>query len=385
MSATEDTILDAVGRVLARLGIHGTTIDAIAAEAGITKGGVLYYFSNKQELFQAIIEKVDRRIRDECDALYASLPAKRRCKARAAVLAMSRHFDRTSDDANIGLGLMGDPACRATIGSLRKLKFRTLSKETASKEGVATVLLILDGIWMNMFFESKAITPGLRDNTHKVILKFADACCYDPAFFAVRKTRGGTGPRPPTSSNAPREDDSCNVILDAVEQVLSRQGLINTTFDAVAKEACMSKGGVLHYFRSKREMLSALLRRFEKRFGKRRNEILDALPQGPGRFARAAFMAATESRRLARGFVPYRLDMLEDMDYRAMIGGMKDRLCMDMLGRSRRPENVLVAIYMMDGLWMHQFFSPPAIPATILAHCRKWLDNYIEKLYDDHS
>lgn len=383
MSATEDTILDAVGRVLARRGIHDTTIDAIAAEAGMTKGGVLYYFANKQELLQGIIEKVDRRIRDECDKIHAAMPARRRCMVRAAVLALFKHFDRTSNDANIGLGFMGDPVCRGTIGSLRKLKYSTLAKAAASRDGVATVLLILDGIWMNMLFESKAFASNLHDDAVSVLLGLADACCHDPAAFALPKRRTRTTVA--TVTAAPREDDSCNAILDAAERVLSQHGLANTTFDAVAREAGMSKGGVLHYFRNKRDMLSAIVYRFEKQFSERRTEIAASLPDAPDRFVRATFAAVAESRRQLNASVPYRLDMLEDEHYRTIISDVRKRMYTDLLKGSRRPEKVLVALYMMDGLWMHQFFSPQAIPAGNLAHARKWLDGYIEKLYEDYS
>ena len=50
-------------------------------------------------------------------------------------------------------------------------------------------------------------------------------------------------------------------LLDAAEAVVARQGVANLTFDAVAAEAGMSKGGLLHHFRSKDRLVEALVAR----------------------------------------------------------------------------------------------------------------------------
>ncbi len=59
--ATEDrrdTILRAAYRVMAREGVHRTPLDRIAADAGVSKGLLLYYFQTKEALFLAAMEWV---------------------------------------------------------------------------------------------------------------------------------------------------------------------------------------------------------------------------------------------------------------------------------------------------------------------------------------
>ena len=52
-------ILVAARRVFAREGFHGATIDKIVTEAGLRSPSLVYwYFKNKKELFQAMIEEV---------------------------------------------------------------------------------------------------------------------------------------------------------------------------------------------------------------------------------------------------------------------------------------------------------------------------------------
>lgn len=47
-------ILDAATRVVQREGVKSVTFDSVAAEAGVTKGGLLYHFASREDLVQAI-------------------------------------------------------------------------------------------------------------------------------------------------------------------------------------------------------------------------------------------------------------------------------------------------------------------------------------------
>jgi len=51
-------ILDAAAAVVDDQGAGHLTIDAVAAKAGISKGGVLYHFPNKQTLLQGMLDQV---------------------------------------------------------------------------------------------------------------------------------------------------------------------------------------------------------------------------------------------------------------------------------------------------------------------------------------
>jgi len=50
-------LLDAADRVIATGGVTSLTIDAVAREAGVSKGGVLYSFGTKDALIEAMLER----------------------------------------------------------------------------------------------------------------------------------------------------------------------------------------------------------------------------------------------------------------------------------------------------------------------------------------
>jgi AcrR family transcriptional regulator len=80
--------------------------------------------------------------------------------------------------------------------------------------------------------------------------------------------------------------ESRDRMLDAAETVVVRQGIANLTLDAVAAEAGLSKGGLLHHFPSKDRLIEAMVTRAAEN---QRAYYLDAFtraPEGAGRMAR---------------------------------------------------------------------------------------------------
>jgi AcrR family transcriptional regulator len=55
-SHTRARLLDAAAAVVRRDGAGRLTLDAVAAEAGVSKGGLLYHFKGKRELLDAMLE-----------------------------------------------------------------------------------------------------------------------------------------------------------------------------------------------------------------------------------------------------------------------------------------------------------------------------------------
>lgn len=94
-TARRDRILDVAVACFARGGYHQTTMDEIAAEAGIAKGAPYRYFDGKEAIFLALYDAWGCGLRDEIDAALAALPAVERASPRTTlrvVLAMTgRH------------------------------------------------------------------------------------------------------------------------------------------------------------------------------------------------------------------------------------------------------------------------------------------------------
>ena len=73
--------------------------------------------------------------------------------------------------------------------------------------------------------------------------------------------------------NASRSERSRNVALDAALAIIARDGPGRLTLDAIARESGLSKGGVMHQFRTKEGVLKALLERQMAHFAEFRANI----------------------------------------------------------------------------------------------------------------
>jgi AcrR family transcriptional regulator len=76
-------------------------------------------------------------------------------------------------------------------------------------------------------------------------------------------------------------------LLDAAEEVVLKRGIGALTLEAVAAEAKVSKGGLLHYFPSKDKLIEALVVRTTNQWRDKYTRAIESLPPGPGRVSRA--------------------------------------------------------------------------------------------------
>jgi AcrR family transcriptional regulator len=70
---TRKGLLDAATRLLVR-DPSKLTLDAVAAEAGVSKGGLLYHFKSKDELLDAVVDRWEATCQEEIDAAAEPSP-----------------------------------------------------------------------------------------------------------------------------------------------------------------------------------------------------------------------------------------------------------------------------------------------------------------------
>ena len=66
--SNKTAILDAAIRLIGREGMSELTFDAVAAEAGVTRGGVIYHFGSREDLVRALHERVATAWEEELHA-----------------------------------------------------------------------------------------------------------------------------------------------------------------------------------------------------------------------------------------------------------------------------------------------------------------------------
>ena len=100
---TRELAIQAAIAVLTRDGPNRLTIDAIARESGISKGGVLHHFPSKQEILKALVEYQMAGFVVFCDEYIAQLPPNNQEVTMHTSIALCKHSEAEGESIFIAL------------------------------------------------------------------------------------------------------------------------------------------------------------------------------------------------------------------------------------------------------------------------------------------
>jgi AcrR family transcriptional regulator len=174
-TSTRDRILDAAESIVIRDGVSRLTLDAAAAEATLSKGGVLYHFGTRDALVSAMVERLvaafDADLVEEIEADNSSVDTTTsadgryvRAYVRATIRPVLTAEDLRRERA--GAAVLAAMACEPhLLEPLRRAFDRW--QERLADDGVdpvkATVArLAADGIWLVELFGFAPLPEPLR-------------------------------------------------------------------------------------------------------------------------------------------------------------------------------------------------------------------------------
>ena len=173
-------------------------------------------------------------------------------------------------------------------------------------------------------------------------------------------------------------------LLDAAEAVVVRQGIANLTLDAVAGEAGMSKGGLLHHFPSKDQLVEALVTRSAAQWRQCYMGSFERTPDGPGRMARALLAHCLSDAKNWRKELRHSTSacfaalaqnpsLIEPM--RETYADLHRRVAEDGL-----PPGVGEAVAAaIDGLWLYWVLGLAEVNQDLVARVRAALEDMVER------
>lgn len=148
-----DSLLDAAETVIVRQGIAGLTLDAVAAEAGISKGGLLHHFPNKDRLVEALVVRTADGLRAFHQEAYERETEGPGRMTRALIDTMLADLDCWSEQcrrssAAAFAALAHNPALieplRATYADL----YRRIQEDGLPPGVGDAVMAAVDGLWL---------------------------------------------------------------------------------------------------------------------------------------------------------------------------------------------------------------------------------------------
>ncbi len=163
---TKRRIVDAAEEVVLRDGVARLTLDAAAAEAGLSKGGILYHFPTRDALVAAMVDKIIEEFDRDIEANMDDLPGPghfARAYIRATMTPSSTRPDR---EDRLGAALIAAAAAEPSLLEPLQLaagRWQTRLENDGLDPTVATVLrLACDGLWLCDLFGLAPPSATLR-------------------------------------------------------------------------------------------------------------------------------------------------------------------------------------------------------------------------------
>lgn len=137
------TVLDAFERILSEDGERAATLDAVAAAASVSKGGLLYHFPSKDALVAGLVERLRELVNLDLEAMRAASEGPSRYYVSSSVSDGSPLDRALVAVARLALG--ADPAARAALLETRLAWLGAISEEVPDPAVAAAILCIGDG------------------------------------------------------------------------------------------------------------------------------------------------------------------------------------------------------------------------------------------------
>jgi len=171
-----DRLLDAAESMAGAEGSANLTLDAVAAAAGVSKGGLLYHFPSKDALLAAMIDRHVDRIEERCAQLRATLPGSVDCaELKAWVLSVLQPDPATRDT---GAALFAAAANNPALLDCVRKRYADRVAQMAGSSGdfalAASIMLAVDGLVLAEIWRMSPFSDGQRAAIVDQLLRLAD-------------------------------------------------------------------------------------------------------------------------------------------------------------------------------------------------------------------
>jgi AcrR family transcriptional regulator len=162
--STRILILNAASQIIEQAGLQNFTLDAVAQQAGVSKGGLLYHFPSKDALVAGMIEHA-------LDQFEAAVEARMQenqtwIKAYLIETLETQHLKNSLLSAGIAT-LVSKPDLLNTI---RQRYDQWINRAAQSHNGLL-LLLAADGLWYGDFLGTLPLSDEQRDQLKQQLLE----------------------------------------------------------------------------------------------------------------------------------------------------------------------------------------------------------------------
>jgi AcrR family transcriptional regulator len=170
-SNTQIAILNAAGKVILEKSADALTLEAVALEAGLSKGGLLYHFPSKKKLIEGMIQRL---IAEMDSALEAEMAANGGDFLSAYIrISFETNPERDQISCALFAAIANDPDLLTPLQE-RYGEWQDRASGAAPSPEVGTLIrLALDGLWISDLLCFAPPSPEIREKILQILLGMA--------------------------------------------------------------------------------------------------------------------------------------------------------------------------------------------------------------------
>lgn len=173
-------VLDAAETVLIERSAAAFTLDAVAAQARVSKGGLMYHFPSKEALLTALVARAVAAVDEALSAAAAStIPgAFTRAYLDITIPAASSTPDAAGRDslvAALAAAIALDPQLLTPLREAYRGWQERLENDGLDPAAATTVRLAVDGWWLSALLDLPPLDPDIHRRTRTLLEGLAES------------------------------------------------------------------------------------------------------------------------------------------------------------------------------------------------------------------
>ncbi len=174
-ASSYDTIIDAAEAVVLEAGASHMTLDAVAAKAGVSKGGLLHHFPNKVSLLVAMVQRQIEMHQKVLKKILREIPESPSRELKGFILSvLYRERDRDNLGASLSAAVAHDPRLNEPVRKVVTETYARLACGGIPFEKAAIIALAADGLWLQEMLSISPFTEEQRTKIVDELLSLAD-------------------------------------------------------------------------------------------------------------------------------------------------------------------------------------------------------------------
>ena len=174
-SSARERIIDAAEQVVLKEGASHMTMDAVAAKACVSKGGLIYHFPSQRDLLQGMLQRFVERIETRMAQARAKLPEGPARNIKAYVHAwftLGSEYRRTA--SALLATITREPELLQTVQKKHRAVLAEIIDAAPNPELAIVLSLATEGMWMSELLNISPLADHERARIQHLLLKLAD-------------------------------------------------------------------------------------------------------------------------------------------------------------------------------------------------------------------